>query len=165
MPLIKDYNSDLSTYGLEGHSTFKSVCNTEASWVGTFGHLIRTASAESCFFLQDLQRRSIVPTPADSPPLTADRPALRLQDCLDSRADCLPLPGRRPSSRVTWTVREGSFNITQRRLTSSTSFASLALTYLRFWNIFSVIAVLFDSKARTVRESLWWSPTMSSSRY
>ena len=64
MPLIKDYNSDLSTYGLEGHSTFKSVCNTEASWVGTFGHLIRTASAESCFFLQDLRRRSIVPTVA-----------------------------------------------------------------------------------------------------
>jgi hypothetical protein len=31
MPLIKDYNSDLSTYGLESHSTFKSVCNTEAS--------------------------------------------------------------------------------------------------------------------------------------
>jgi hypothetical protein len=62
MPLIKDYNSDLSTYGLESHSTFKSVCNTEASWRGTFGHLIRTASAESCFFLQDLRRRSIVPT-------------------------------------------------------------------------------------------------------
>jgi hypothetical protein len=65
MPLTKDYNSDLSTYGLEGHSTFKSVCNTEASWVGTFGHLIRTASAESCFFLQDLRRRSIVPTDSD----------------------------------------------------------------------------------------------------
>jgi hypothetical protein len=31
MPLIRDYNSDLSIYGLEGHSTFKSVCNYKAS--------------------------------------------------------------------------------------------------------------------------------------
>jgi hypothetical protein len=31
MPLTKDYNSDLGTYGLEGHSTFKLVCNAEAS--------------------------------------------------------------------------------------------------------------------------------------
>jgi hypothetical protein len=38
--------------------------NSEASWRGTFGHLIRTASAENCFFLQDLRRRSIVPTEA-----------------------------------------------------------------------------------------------------
>jgi hypothetical protein len=31
MPLIRDYNSDSNIYGLKGHSTFKSVCNSEAS--------------------------------------------------------------------------------------------------------------------------------------
>jgi hypothetical protein len=31
MPLIKVYNNDSNTYGLKGHSTFKSVCNFEAS--------------------------------------------------------------------------------------------------------------------------------------
>jgi hypothetical protein len=31
MSLIKVYNNDLNTYGLKGHSTFKSVCNSEAS--------------------------------------------------------------------------------------------------------------------------------------
>jgi hypothetical protein len=29
--LIRDYNSDPNIYGLKGHSTFKSVCNSEAS--------------------------------------------------------------------------------------------------------------------------------------
>ena len=62
MPLIKVYNIDSDLYGLKGHSIFKSVCNTEASWKGTFGHPIQTVSAESRFFLQDLRRRSIVPT-------------------------------------------------------------------------------------------------------
>jgi hypothetical protein len=62
MPLIKVYNIDSDPYGLKGHSIFKSVCNTEASWKGTFGQPIQTASAESRFFLQDLRRRSIVPT-------------------------------------------------------------------------------------------------------
>jgi hypothetical protein len=62
MPLIKVYNVDSDLYGLKGHSIFKSVCNTEASWRGTFGHLIQTASAESRFFLEDLRRRSIDPT-------------------------------------------------------------------------------------------------------
>jgi hypothetical protein len=62
MPLIKVYNIDSDPYGLEGHSIFKSVCNTEASWRGTFGHPIQTALAENHFFLQDLRRRSIVPT-------------------------------------------------------------------------------------------------------
>jgi transposase InsO family protein len=62
MPLIKVYNIDSDLYGLKGHSIFKSVCNTEASLRGTFGHLIQTTSAESRFFLQDLRRRSIVPT-------------------------------------------------------------------------------------------------------
>jgi hypothetical protein len=62
MPLIKVYNVDSDLYGLKGHSIFKSVCNTEASWRGTFGHLIQTASVESRFFLEDLRRRSIDPT-------------------------------------------------------------------------------------------------------
>jgi hypothetical protein len=62
MPLIKVYNIDSDLYGLKGHSIFKSVCNTEASWRGTFGQLIQTASAENLLFLQDLRRRSIVPT-------------------------------------------------------------------------------------------------------
>jgi hypothetical protein len=47
MPLIGDYNSDSNIYGLKGPSTFKSVCNSEASCRGTFGHLMRTASAEA----------------------------------------------------------------------------------------------------------------------
>jgi hypothetical protein len=62
MPLIKVYNIDSDLYGLKGHSIFKSVCNVEASWRGTFGHLIQTASVESRFFLKDLRRRSIDPT-------------------------------------------------------------------------------------------------------
>ena len=37
MPLIKVYNNDSNTCGLKGHSTFKSVCNSEASWTATFG--------------------------------------------------------------------------------------------------------------------------------
>jgi hypothetical protein len=47
MPLIKVYNNDSNIYGLNGHSIFKSVCNSEASWRGTFGHHMRTASAEA----------------------------------------------------------------------------------------------------------------------
>jgi hypothetical protein len=39
MSLIRDHNSDPNIYGLKGHSTFKSVCNSEASWRGTFGAL------------------------------------------------------------------------------------------------------------------------------
>jgi hypothetical protein len=31
MPLIKVYNNDSDSYGLKGHSIFKSVCNSEAS--------------------------------------------------------------------------------------------------------------------------------------
>jgi hypothetical protein len=62
IPLIKVYNIDLDLYGLKDHSIFKSVCDAEASWRGTFGHLIQTASAESHFFLEDLRRRSIFPT-------------------------------------------------------------------------------------------------------
>jgi hypothetical protein len=62
MPLIKVYNIDSGLYGPKGHSIFKSVCNTEASWRGNFGHLTQAALAESRFFLEDLQRRSIDPT-------------------------------------------------------------------------------------------------------
>jgi hypothetical protein len=43
---MKVYNNDSNIYGLKGHSTFKSVCSSEASWRGTFGHHMRTASAE-----------------------------------------------------------------------------------------------------------------------
>jgi hypothetical protein len=73
MPLIKVYNIDSDLYGLKGHSIFMSVCNTEASWRGTFGHLIQTASAKSRFFLEDLRRRSIDPTVVDfqDPPAIA----------------------------------------------------------------------------------------------
>jgi hypothetical protein len=62
MPLIKVYNIDSDLYGLKGHSILKSVCNTEASWRRTFGHLTQAASAKSRFFLEDLRRRSIDPT-------------------------------------------------------------------------------------------------------
>jgi hypothetical protein len=62
MPLIKAYNIDSDLYGLKSHSIFKSVYTVEASWRGTFGHLIQTASAESRFSLEDLRRRSIDPT-------------------------------------------------------------------------------------------------------
>ena len=64
MPLIKVYNIDSDLYGLKGHSIFKSVYTIEASWKGTFGHLMQTASAESRFSLEDLRRRSIDPTVA-----------------------------------------------------------------------------------------------------
>jgi hypothetical protein len=50
MPLIRDYNSDSNIYGLKGHSTFMSVCNSEASYRGTFGHHMRIASAEAVSF-------------------------------------------------------------------------------------------------------------------
>jgi hypothetical protein len=49
MSLIRNYNSDSSIYGLKGHSTLKLVCNSEASYRGTFGHLTRTASAKVVF--------------------------------------------------------------------------------------------------------------------
>jgi hypothetical protein len=62
MPLIKSYNIDSDLHGLKSHSIFKSVYTVEASWKGTFGHLIQTASAESRFSLEDLRRRSIDPT-------------------------------------------------------------------------------------------------------
>jgi hypothetical protein len=62
MPLIKAYNIDSNLHGLKSHSIFKSVYTVEASWKGTFGHLMQTASAESCFSLEDLRRRSIDPT-------------------------------------------------------------------------------------------------------
>jgi hypothetical protein len=62
MPLIKAYNIDSDFHGLKSHSIFKSVYTVEASWKGTFGHLIQTASAESRFSLEDLRRRSIDPT-------------------------------------------------------------------------------------------------------
>jgi hypothetical protein len=62
MPLIKTYNIDSDIYGLKGHYIFKSVYTVEASWKGTFGRLMQTASAESCFSLEDLRRRSIDPT-------------------------------------------------------------------------------------------------------
>jgi hypothetical protein len=64
MPLIKAYNIDSDLHGLKSHSIFKSVYTVEASWKGTFGHLMQTASAESRFSLEDLRRRSIDPTPA-----------------------------------------------------------------------------------------------------
>jgi hypothetical protein len=35
--LIKVYNNDSYSYGLKGHSIFKSVCNSEGSRNGTFG--------------------------------------------------------------------------------------------------------------------------------
>jgi hypothetical protein len=47
MPLIKVYNNDSNTYGLKGHFTFRSVCNSEASRTATFGHHVQTASAEA----------------------------------------------------------------------------------------------------------------------
>jgi hypothetical protein len=47
MSLIRNYNSDSNIYGLKGHSTLKSVCNSEASFRGTFGHHMRTSSAEA----------------------------------------------------------------------------------------------------------------------
>jgi hypothetical protein len=50
MPLIKVYNNDSNAYGLKGHSTFKSVCNSEASRTATFGHHVQTASAEAISF-------------------------------------------------------------------------------------------------------------------
>jgi hypothetical protein len=50
MPLIKVYNNDSNAYGLKGHSTFKSVCNSEASRTATFGHHVQTASAEAVSF-------------------------------------------------------------------------------------------------------------------
>jgi hypothetical protein len=62
MPLIKAYNIDSDLHGLKSHSIFRSVYTAEASWKGTFGHLIQTASAENCFSLEDLRRRSIDPT-------------------------------------------------------------------------------------------------------
>jgi hypothetical protein len=62
MPLIKAYNIDSDLHGLKSHSIFKSVYTAEASWKGTFGHLMQTASAESRFSLEDLRRRSIDPT-------------------------------------------------------------------------------------------------------
>jgi hypothetical protein len=62
MPLIKAYNIDSDLHGLKSHFIFKSVYTVEASWKGTFGHLMQTASAESCFSLEDLRRRSIDPT-------------------------------------------------------------------------------------------------------
>jgi hypothetical protein len=65
MPLIKAYNIDSDLHGLKSHSIFKSVYTVEASWKGTFGHLMQTASAESRFSLEDLRRRSINPTIVD----------------------------------------------------------------------------------------------------
>jgi hypothetical protein len=62
MPLIKAYNIDSDLHGLKSHSIFKSVYTVEASWKGTFDHLMQTASAESRFSLEDLRRRSIDPT-------------------------------------------------------------------------------------------------------
>lgn len=62
MPLIKAYNIDSDLHGLKSYSIFKSVYTVEASWKGTFGRLMQTASAESCFSLEDLRRRSIDPT-------------------------------------------------------------------------------------------------------
>jgi hypothetical protein len=50
MSLIKVYNNDSNTYGLKGHSTFKSVCNSEASRTTTFGHHVQTASAKAVSF-------------------------------------------------------------------------------------------------------------------
>jgi hypothetical protein len=47
MPFIKVYSNDSNTYGLKGHSTFKSVRNSEASCRATFGRHMRTASAEA----------------------------------------------------------------------------------------------------------------------
>jgi hypothetical protein len=47
MPLIKVYNNNSNIYRLNGHSIFKSVCNSEASWRGTFGQHMRTTSAEA----------------------------------------------------------------------------------------------------------------------
>ena len=37
IPLIKVYNIDSNFYALKGHSIFKSVCNSEASWTAPFG--------------------------------------------------------------------------------------------------------------------------------
>jgi hypothetical protein len=62
--LIKAYNIDSDLHGLKSHSIFKSVYTVKASWKGTFGHLMQTASAESRFSLEDLRRRSIDPTRA-----------------------------------------------------------------------------------------------------
>jgi hypothetical protein len=64
MPLIKAYNIDSDLHGLKSHSILKSVCTVEASWKGTFGHLMQTAPVESRFSLEDLRRRSIDPTVA-----------------------------------------------------------------------------------------------------
>jgi hypothetical protein len=47
MSLIRNYNSDSNIYELKHHSTPKSVCNPEASYRGTLGHHMRTASAEA----------------------------------------------------------------------------------------------------------------------
>jgi hypothetical protein len=83
MPLIKAYNIDSDLHGLKSHSIFKSVYTVEASWKGTFGHLMQTASAESRFSLEDLRRRSIDPTVSFNgflrswSPLLAHRGAIR----------------------------------------------------------------------------------------
>jgi hypothetical protein len=50
MSLMKVYNNDSNTYGLNGHSTIKSVCNSEASRRATFGQHVQTASAEAVSF-------------------------------------------------------------------------------------------------------------------
>jgi hypothetical protein len=98
MPLIKAYNIDSDLYGLKSHSIFKSVYTVEASWRGTFGHLIQTASAESRFSLEDLRRRSIDPTstvPIDSPSAERGSPPWRIMPhwpWLPSCSDCTCTP-------------------------------------------------------------------------
>jgi hypothetical protein len=50
MPFVKVYNNDSNTYGLKGHSSFKSVRNSEAPWRATFGRRMRTSSAKAVSF-------------------------------------------------------------------------------------------------------------------
>jgi hypothetical protein len=68
MPLIKVYNIDSDLYGLKGHSILKSVRPFIFGYVvipklheWCLRRHVRAASAEA-LFLQDLQRRSMVPT-------------------------------------------------------------------------------------------------------
>jgi hypothetical protein len=66
MPLIRDYNSNSNIYGLKGHSTFMSVCKFRSFMKRNLRSSHADSFSRSCFFLPDLQRRSIVPTVAPS---------------------------------------------------------------------------------------------------
>jgi hypothetical protein len=67
MPLIRVYNNDSNIYGLKGHSTFMSVCKFRSFMKRNLRSSHADSFSRSCFFLPDLRRRSIVPTPTKGP--------------------------------------------------------------------------------------------------